>query len=138
MSPAVPHPVPTTYRFAEMFTMGTVSSHWRQTAEALPTASTATCESYAFPASFVSMGPAVPHPVPTTYRFAHTLGNGPLIWFQTAVALPLGSTATRGRAAESTSFVSMSSAVPQPVPTMYRRAQTLSRLPSHCCPTTAP
>ena len=48
----------------------------------------------------------------------------------TAIALPLESAATCGRKASPELSVSISSAVPQPVPAKYRFAQMLSRVPS--------
>src|SRR3990172_5039598 len=133
MDSAVPHPVPTTYRFAQMLLV--TPSQWRHVAMALPLGSTATCGVDASPVSLVSTSPAVPHPVPTTYRFAQVLANGPLTWTQTAAALPLGPTATCGAKALAAP-VSMGPAVPQPVPTTYWLDQMSQNVaPSHCCQT---
>ncbi|UCE90864.1 MAG: hypothetical protein JSV90_05385, partial [Methanobacteriota archaeon] len=55
----------------------------------------------------------------------------------TEIALPESSTATCGLATTGTEVpVSISDAVPQPIPASYRFDQMLLRTPSYCCHTT--
>src|SRR5882762_173958 len=133
MRAAVPHPVPTTYLFAQI--LYRVPSDCSHTATALPPRSTATLGYSAPPALSVSMSVAPPHPDPATYRFAKMLNRVPSDCYHTAAAFPLSSTATCGSKASPTLSVSRRVAVPQPDAAAYRLAQMLFRVPSLCAHT---